>query len=640
MKKNPLQTSNNSPKEVCKVTCLPFDIHIEVPYGTTLLDATRKAGLPLKTSCGGKGTCGDCKVRVIKGSYKVTSASGLPEKFRQDDYVLSCVTLVQDDLTIKLPAFQLTSVKSVTDIELFESYIKSPHSIYELNPVVRKVELKVPNPTSEYNFSDYKRFERELNHNYPVTNLHCTNSALKHLPDALREKQGEATAVLFNNKGFQTILEIKPGFAKKVYGIACDIGTTTIALKLIDLGQGNILGTVLSLNLQIKCGDDIISRINYAEKPGHLKELRNLVVETINNLVEEIISHTGISQDDIYYGSFSGNTTMIHLFLGIDPQQIRLAPYVPAFSKVPFLNSDKIGIKMNREGILYCAPAVGSYVGGDITSGLLCTPMITETDTISMFMDLGTNGEIVIGNHDWMIACACSAGPAFEGSGIRCGMIATEGAIESIKLKEDGSSDYIVIDDARPKGICGSGLIDLVAELFSHGFIDRYGKFNPKKAKDRLIDNDPGIGFIIEKSEKCFWEKELVITENDIKNIITTKAAVYAACSLLTKNAGISFDKIDRFYIAGGFGKFLNIGNAIKIGLLPDIPVNKYTYLGNSSLLGAHLILASDKNRDRVESVAEKMTYLELNTEPKYMHEFTGALFLPHTDIKLFPTVK
>ena len=196
---------------------------------------------------------------------------------------------------------------------------------------------------------------------------------------------------------------------------------------------------------------------------------------------------------------------------------------------------------MHPEAIIYCAPAVGSYVGGDITSGLLCSPIITETDKISLFIDFGTNGEIVIGNRDWMIACACSAGPAFEGSGIRCGMIATEGAIESIKLNEDGSSEYNVIDDSKPKGLCGSGLVDLVAELFSQGFIDRYGKFNHKKAKERLIDTNSGIGFIVEKSEKCFWEKELVITENDIKNLITTKAAVYAACSLLTKNVGISF---------------------------------------------------------------------------------------------------
>jgi uncharacterized 2Fe-2S/4Fe-4S cluster protein (DUF4445 family) len=640
MKKKTLQTSYNSIKKVCKVTCLPFDIRIEVPYGSTLLDTIRKAGLPLKTSCGGKGTCGDCKVRIIEGSYKVASASGLSEKFRQDGYVLSCVTAIQNDLVIALPAFQLTSVKSVTDTELFESYKNTSYSIYELNPVIKKVELKVPNPVSGYNFSDYKRFERELINNYPVTNLSCTNSALKYLPGTLREMQGDITVVLADINGIQTILDIKPGYAKKIYGIACDIGTTTVALKLIDLEQGNIMGTVISLNRQIKCGDDIISRINYAEKPDHLNELHKLVVETINNLIDEIISQPGISHEDIYYGSFSGNTTMIHLFLEIDPQQIRLAPYVPAFNKVPFLGSDKIGIKMNPEGIVYCAPAIGSYVGGDITSGLLCTPIIAETDKISMFIDLGTNGEIVIGNCDWMIACACSAGPAFEGSGIRCGMIATEGAIESIRLNEDGSSNYNVIEDSKPKGICGSGLVDLIAELFSHGFIDRYGKYNSDKAKGRLIDSDSGIGYIVEKPEKCFWEKELVITENDIKNIITTKAAVYAACNLLIKNVGISFDKIDKFFIAGGFGKFLNIENAIKIGLLPDIPVNKYTYLGNSSLLGAHLILASDRNRDRVETIAEKITYLELNTEPDYMNEFTGALFLPHTDITLFPTVK
>ena len=639
MKKSPLQTPDNFNEKVCKVKCLPFDTCIDVFYGTTILDAIRKAGLPLKTSCGGKGTCGDCKVRIIKGSYNVIAASGLSKKMRQEGYVLSCNTTIKNDLVIKLPAFQLTSIKSVGDTELFESYKKVAYSVYELNPVIRKVELKVPIPTSEYNYSDYKRLERELKNHYPVTNLGCATPALKNLPITLREKQGEITVVLMENKGLQTILEIAPGFAKKICGIACDIGTTTVALKLIDLEHGHIMATAASLNQQIKCGDDIIARINYAEKPGHLNELHKLAVETINNLIDETISHTGISQKDIYYGSFSGNTTMIHLLLEIDPRQIRLAPYVPAFNKVPFLGSGKIGIKMHPESIIYCAPAVGSYVGGDITSGLLCTPIITEADKISLFIDLGTNGEIVIGNRDWMIACACSAGPSFEGSGIRCGMHATEGAIESIKLREDGSSSYNVIDNIKPKGICGSGLVDLMAELFSHGFIDRYGKFNSKKAGKQLIDTDSGMGFIIEKAENCFWEKELVITETDIKNLITTKAAVYAACCLLTKNVGISFDKIDKFYIAGGFGKFLNIQNAIKIGLLPDISIHKYTYLGNTSLLGAHLILTSGRNIERVESMAEKITYLELNTEPDYMNEFTGALFLPHTDIRLFPSL-
>jgi uncharacterized 2Fe-2S/4Fe-4S cluster protein (DUF4445 family) len=639
MKKSPLQTPKNSGEKVCKVKCLPFDISIDAYYGTTILEAIRKAGLPLKTSCGGKGTCGDCKVQIIEGSYKVNAASGLSEKISQQGYALACNTLIQDDLILKLPAFQLNSIKSVDDTALFESYKDASYSVFELNPIIKKVELKVTNPTSEYTLSDYKRLEKELKNNFPLTNLRCTTSMLKHLPNTLREKHGEVTVVLIDHGGSQTIMEIKPGFAQKIYGIACDIGTTTVALKLIDLDQGNIMNIVTSLNRQIKCGDDIISRINYAEKPGHLNELHELIVETINDLIDATLLNTGISHNDIYYGSFSGNTTMIHLLLEIDPQQIRLAPYIPAFSKLPFLTAGNVGIKMHPDGIMYCSPAVGSYVGGDITSGLLCTPMITETSKISMFLDLGTNGEIVIGNCDWIIACACSAGPSFEGSGIRCGMPATEGAIESFKLSEYDISEYSVIGNSKPKGICGSGLVDLMAELFSHGYIDRYGKFNPKKTKERLIDTDSGIGYIVEKPEKCFWEKELVITENDIKNLITTKASVYAACSLLIKNVGISFDKIDTFYISGGFGKFLNIQSAIRIGLLPDIPADRYTYLGNSSLLGAHLILASDKNRKLVESVAEKITYLELNTAPNYMNEFTGALFLPHTDCKLFPSI-
>jgi uncharacterized 2Fe-2S/4Fe-4S cluster protein (DUF4445 family) len=640
MKKTPLQASENSGMEVCKVTCLPFNLSIDVLYGATLFDAIQKAGLPLKTSCGGKGTCGDCKVQVVKGSFKALSASGLSKKLSQDGYVLSCITPVENDLVIKLPAFQLSSVKSVDDTELYEFYKETSHSVYELNPIIKKVELKVPEPTSECNFSDNKRLERELKNNFPVTQLNYATSALKHLPNALREKQGDVTVVLMVRGDSHWIIEIKPGFASHVFGIACDIGTTTVALKLIDLTQGNTIKTVTGLNRQIKCGDDIISRINYAEKKGHLNELHNLVIGTINDLIDETISGTGISHTDIYYGSFSGNTTMIHLLLEIDPQQIRLAPYVPAFNKLPFLTPDHIGIRMHPESIVYCSPAVGSYVGGDITSGLLCTPIITETDKISMFLDLGTNGEIVIGNVDWLISCACSAGPSFEGSGIRCGMTATDGAIESITLSEDGIPQYRVIGGGMPKGICGSGLVDLLAELFSRGFIDRFGKFNEQKAAAKIVDTDAGIGFVVEKAEKCFWEKDLVITGNDIRNLITTKAAVYAACSLLARNVGISFDQIEKFYIAGGFGKFLNMNSAIRIGLLPDIPLNKYIYLGNSSLFGAHLILASDKNRERVESVAEKITYLELNTEPTYMNEFTGALFLPHTNSSLFPSVR
>jgi uncharacterized 2Fe-2S/4Fe-4S cluster protein (DUF4445 family) len=257
-----------------------------------------------------------------------------------------------------------------------------------------------------------------------------------------------------------------------------------------------------------------------------------------------------------------------------------------------------------------------------------------------LFIDAGTNGELVVGNKDWLVTCACSAGPAFEGSGIKCGMPASEGAIEEIKMLDSGKLEYKVIGGTKPKGICGSGLVDLLAELFIHGYIDRHGKYNEKKAAKKIVETEEGKGFLIEEGKNSFWGKDLIITENDISNLIRSKGAVFSACSLLLKNVGLSFKEIDSFYIAGGFGQHLNVENAVRIGLLPDLERDRFHYLGNSSLLGAYLILLSDKNKDLADEVAQKMTYIELNTEPNYMNQFTGALFLPHTDIKLFPSVK
>ena len=295
---------------------------------------------------------------------------------------------------------------------------------------------------------------------------------------------------------------------------------------------------------------------------------------------------------------------------------------------------------MNHEGRIHCSPAVGSYVGGDITAGLLCTPLLRNSKKISLFIDAGTNGELVVGNKDWLVTCACSAGPAFEGSGIKCGMPASEGAIEEIKMLDRVKLEYKVIGGTKPQGICGSGLVDLMAELFIHGYIDRHGKYNEKKASKKIVETEEGKGYLVEEGKNSFWGKDLIITENDISNLIRTKGAVFSACSLLLKNVGLSFKEIDSFYIAGGFGQHLNVENAIHIGLLPDLERDRFHYLGNSSLLGAYLILLSDKNKDLADEVAQKMTYIELNTEPNYMNEFTGALFLPHTDIKLFPSVK
>lgn len=624
-----------------KVKFFPFESTVSVSSGTSILDAARKANLPLKVTCGAKGTCGDCVIRVLSGTYQSKHSAALSEELIRQGYALACQTEVNDNLTIQLPQFQELSIKIVSGSEFFEEHKNKISGIYEINPVVKSISLRVPPPTLEDNYSDLKRLEREFRKKLAIEDLNCKYSVLRKLAHVVREEKGEITIVVFRSGQSWTIIDVKEAKAEKnIYGLACDIGTTTVVLYLVELTSGKILSTASSYNQQLKCGEDIISRINYAQKPDRLQELHNLIVMTVNNLIDKATRSAKISTADIYSASVSGNTTMIHLFLNLEPRYIREEPYVPTFNQVPIILSRDLGLKMNYEGKIYCGPAVGSYVGSDITAGLLCTPLVRDSKKISLFIDAGTNGELVVGNSDWLMTCACSAGPAFEGSGIKCGMPATEGAIEQLKIKNNGELEYKVINGSKPKGLCGSGLVDLLAELFVHGYMDRHGKFNVEKAKARLVEDETGLGFLIEKGNNSYWGKDLIITEKDISNLIRTKGAVFSACSLLLKNAGLTFDKIDAFYIAGGFGQHLNIENSIRIGLLPDLERNKFYYIGNSSLLGAYLILLSDKNREMVNEISKKMTYIELNTEPSYMNEYTGALFLPHTKMELFPSVK
>jgi uncharacterized 2Fe-2S/4Fe-4S cluster protein (DUF4445 family) len=541
-----------------------------------------------------------------------------------------------------LSEFKELSVKSVSDSKFFEKNKNNLSGLYEIDPVVKKITMQLPSPTLEDNYSDLKRIEREVQKNQSIKNLHCEYSVLKKLAQVVREEEGKVTIILYGAVGQDwSIIDVKKAReARNIYGLACDVGTTTVVLYLVELESGKILSAASTYNQQIKCGEDIISRINYSQKPGHLQELHELIVMTINNLIDKVTRSTKISTEDIYIATVSGNTTMAHLFLNLDPRYIREEPYVPTFNQVPIILSRDLGLKMNHEARIYCGPAVGSYVGSDITAGLLCTPIFRNSKKISLFIDAGTNGELVVGNKDWLMTCACSAGPAFEGSGIKCGMPATEGAIEQLKIESNGELDYKVINGGKIKGLCGSGLIDILAELFTQGYIDRRGKFRTERACPRIFEDESGLGFLVEKGSQCYWGRDLVITERDISNLIRTKGAVFSACSLLLKNAGLSFDRIDAFYIAGGFGQHFNIENSIRIGLLPDLDRNKFHYIGNSSLIGAYLILLSDKNKELVNEISRKMTYIELNTEPSYMNEYTGSLFLPHTEMELFPSVK
>lgn len=628
-------------KKLFKVTFLPFETSIEVPPGISLLDSVKKANLPLKATCGGKGTCGDCVVRILSGDYKQKPSAILADQLASQGYALSCQTEVLSDLTLQLPQFQELSIRSIVDTKFLEKHKDRLSGFYEVDPPVKKIDLALAQPSLEDNYSDLKRLERELRKHFTFGSLNCEYSVMKKLASAVRQNQGKVSIVIFKSEGYQTIIDVFPqSVEKKIHGIACDIGTSTVTLHLVDLQNGDILGSASSFNQQLKCGEDIISRINYAQETGRLQELCDLIIGTINHLLEKAADSSKVSLSDIYYASVSGNTTMIHLLLNLEPRYIREEPYVPTLNQVPTLLAREVGLKINQAARMVCAPAVGSYVGGDITSGLLCTPILRDSKRYSLFIDIGTNGELVLGNKDWLLTCACSAGPAFEGSGIKCGMPASGGAIEAIKIHDNGKIEYRVISGSKPKGLCGSGLIDLLAELFIKGYVDRSGKFDKIKAKEKIVETEDGKGFLIEKGRNSFWGKDLIITENDISHLIRTKGAVFSACSVLLKSAGLSYDKINSFYIAGAFGQHLSIENSVRIGLLPDVERNRFHYLGNSSLQGAYLILLTDKNRDFTSRVADKMTYLELNTEPNYMNEYTGALFLPHTEMDLFPSVK
>jgi uncharacterized 2Fe-2S/4Fe-4S cluster protein (DUF4445 family) len=422
------------------------------------------------------------------------------------------------------------------------------------------------------------------------------------------------------------------------YGLACDVGTTTVVLSLLDLYSGQIVETVSAYNNQIKCGADVITRIIYSHKSGHLQELQQLVLGTIRHLIDKISNNKNMQAEEITAMVFSGNTTMMHLLLGFDPRHIREEPDTPPFKSMPSLTAGDLALPIHPKAPLFFSPAVGSYVGGDITCGVLVTHLLPKENGIRLFIDIGTNGELVVMGDDWAVGCACSAGPAFEGVGIQCGMRATYGAIHTISIKKDADSlQYLTIGNQLPRGLCGSGLIDLVAGLFSRHIINRDGKFIETTAMQRIKRHHRKAHFVVVDAQDAVFGKEIIITEHDIANLIRAKAAIFSAISLILKKLDLDVTRIEKIYIAGAFGSSLHITKAIEIGLFPDLPPERFQYLGNTSLYGAVLALLSSEHRKELNDIAQSMTYIDLSSETGYMDEYMAALFLPHTDQTLFP---
>ena len=626
------------------VEFMPAGKKIEVPVHSQLLDAARLAGVEISTPCGGEGTCGKCVVTVLSGRVDSDSLGQLPGEMVADGQVLACRTRLPEG-TVVVEVGEPIERSAPTSHDDEETCLVRKELMpkdWDFDPLAAKWRLKVPAPQPGDGLSDLDRITRTIQHDWGKLPLIYSLSVMREVASALRVADGLVTVTLIREPNQLRVIRIEPGDCTTGhYAIAVDVGTTTVAAQLISLTQGKILGTCSDYNGQIVCGSDVISRINYARRREWLLELQSRVLHTVNRLIREVCRNHGVEPQEVCNAVISGNTVMTHLVLGLNPEHLRLNPYVPTVKEVGYLAAAEVGIEINPDSWIYFSPSVGSYVGGDITAGLLCTDLATDSEAVSLFIDIGTNGEIVIGNCDFLMGCACSAGPAFEGGGVACGMRAALGAIEAVAIdRETGQARCSSIGGGKPKGICGSGMIDLLANLYLTGWIDPSGKLNRGRSSPYIEVHGRRAMYVIVPAEASGTGKPIFINETDIENILRAKASIYSAVALMLKHLGISIFDLTSIYIGGGFGRYLDLENAIIIGLLPDLPRERFHYIGNSSLMGSYMVVVSQDYRLRQLRLARRMTYLELNTDPSYMDEYTGALFLPHTNLKLFPSVK
>ena len=506
--------------------------------------------------------------------------------------------------------------------------------------VTEKYFLKLDPPSISDNASDLERVKRALAES-GVDGVKVSLPVAASIPAVLRESDFQVTATVAFEKTPRLVGVERGDTAGRNFGLAVDLGTTNVVGALVDLNSGEILAETSETNPQIAFGEDILTRIHHCLKGGGLDELQAAAVGCINTIAHRLVEQAGADAHEISCASVSGNTTMAHLFLGLDPFNICRAPYVPVANRFGFMKARELGLEVNPEAPVYILPNVGSYVGGDVLAGILVSGMHLR-DEISILVDVGTNAEIVIGNRDWLLVCAGAAGPALEGGVVKHGMRAMSGAIDRISIDQDTFEPrYSVIggEGAKPAGICGSALIDLLSELFTVGLIDGRGKFTEPPRSGRVIEHEGRKAYVVARASESAQGGDIIFTETDIDNLVRTKAAMYTALSVVTREIGIDFRDISDFYIAGTFGQYIAADKAVGIGMVPDIELSKYKLLGNSSLTGACEVLLSRERLAEVERVASLITYKELNVSTDFMSEFRGAMFIPHTDSSLFPSL-
>jgi uncharacterized 2Fe-2S/4Fe-4S cluster protein (DUF4445 family) len=634
-----------------KVTFIPHKKDIQAAKGDILIRAAMEAGVHVNASCGGEGVCGKCRVIIENGMVD----GGLSERLNQQDidngYRLACQSKVTEDIVVRIP------VESEVDAAVLnmQATPRRTARIQEMNleelkdqglfmPPVEKKYLELPPPTAQDNLADATRLVSFLKLQHGEHRLVVELPVIRKLPDVLRQDSFRLTATLARpvHKGRKTrIIDVQPGdTTDRNYALAVDIGTTTVYAQLIDLISGVVLSQYGEFNGQISYGEDVISRIVYAEKPGGLKRLHTVVVQTVNAVIRKVLHRANLDPEEVSSITLAGNTTMTQLLLNVNPRYIRRSPYVPASTLYPPITATDLGLEVADHVSALVFPSVSSYVGGDIVAGVMGSG-VYRTEALTLFIDIGTNAEIVIGNKDWLACAAASAGPAFEGGGITFGMRATKGAIEDFSIDPLNQEPMIItIGNVRPKGICGSGLIIIVATIFEMGIIDNQGKFNRDLDTPRIREVEGIWEYVLAWKDETQIDRDIVITEIDIENLIRAKGAIYSACMTLLAEVGMGIQDIEHIILAGGFGSYVDLAKSMTIGLLPEIDADRVIFVGNGSLMGAKMSALTNRIRRDVVEVTRKMTNFELSETASYMDNYVAALFLPHTDLNQFPELK
>ena len=629
-----------SKKKKCTVRFEPSGLKIEVPAGTVLLEAAHKVGVYLTSICGGDGYCGKCKIIIDEGEFQSRPTTLLTPDETRENVVLACQTKVLSDMTVTVPKFHTLETSQIlmdADAHRFSELAAEVRAgVFGFAPLVRKICVEMSPPTVHDNTADHERLYLAIREQIDAPVMQTGFRILQKLSKLLVEANYKVAVTIGQRGGTTEVIEVEVGKRCETnLAVAIDLGTTTVVAHLIDLKNAATIDTEATYNSQINFGEDYIRRIMYAEENNAFDELQNRIVHDVNNLIVTLVTRQKIDLQDVTAIICAGNTAMVHFLLGLDPTRIRKEPYIASVGFVPPIRAAEAGIQINKRGLLYCLPSVAAYVGSDIVAGVLTTRIYTRKKT-SLFVDIGTNGEVVLGNKDWLVCASSSAGPAFEGSGVKHGMRAGAGAIEKLTILGDGSVDFKTIGDTHPVGICGSGLLDTIAELFVNGIIDRMGNFKISD-DERFTEADSGWQFQLVPPAND--HQEIVITQADIENLIRSKAGVFAAIKVLMDSTQTKTEDIDAVYLAGGFGNFLNVQQAVTIGMLPDVPLEKIQFVGNTSIAGAKTVLLSREALETAEQIAKSMTYFDLMSHPGYMDEFIRANFLPHTDLSLFPSV-